>query len=204
AVLAPGAFWVVASNAAAFRSRYGFEPSGEYTGQLDNGGERLALAAASGDTVIDVRYNDKSPWPVEADSTGQSLVPASLAGAGDPSRPEYWKASARVHGSPGGDDAASGIDAGTPIAPAAFTLSQNFPNPFNPGTLIRFTLPKAGFVRMRVTDVLGRQAALLAAGHYAAGPHSVRWDASGLSAGVYLCVLEFGDEVRARRMLLVK
>ncbi len=204
AVLAPGAFWVVASNAAVFRSRYGFEPSGEYTGQLDNGGERIALVDAAADTVIDVRYNDKSPWPVEPDSTGQSLVPRSLSATGDPSLPEYWTASSRVHGSPGADDAASGINGTNPAVPGSFSLSQNFPNPFNPGTLIRFTLPKSGFVRMRVTDVLGRQAAVLASGHYAAGPHSVRWDASGLSAGVYLCVLEFGDEVRARRMLLVK
>ncbi|MBN2202478.1 T9SS type A sorting domain-containing protein, partial [bacterium] len=157
-----------------------------------------------GDTVIDVRYNDKSPWPVEADSTGQSLVPRSLSGAGDPSLPEYWTASAAIHGSPGANDAATGIDGNGPVVPGGFSLSQNFPNPFNPGTLIRFTLPKAGFVRMRVTDVLGRHAAVLAAGHYAAGPHSVRWEASGWPAGVYLCVLEFGDEVRARRMLLVK
>jgi hypothetical protein len=194
----------LASNAGAFQSRYGFGPFGEYTGQLDNGGERIVLKDAAGDTVIDIRYNDKSPWPVEADSTGQSLVPRSLSAAGDPSLPEYWTASARIHGSPGATDEATGIGDRPETRPAAFSLSQNFPNPFNPGTLIRFTLPKAGFIRMRVTDVLGREAAVLAAGHYAAGPHSVRWDASGLSAGVYLCVLEFGDEVRARRMLLVK
>jgi hypothetical protein len=204
ATLAPGAFLVLASNAGAFQSRYGFGPFGEYTGQLDNGGERIALKDAAGDTVIDIRYNDKSPWPVEADSTGQSLVPRSLSAAGDPSLPEYWTASARIHGSPGATDEATGVGDRPETRPAAFSLSQNFPNPFNPGTLIRFTLPKAGFIRMRVTDVLGREAAVLAAGHYAAGPHSVRWDASGLSAGVYLCVLEFGDEVRARRMLLVK
>jgi hypothetical protein len=204
ATLAPGAFLVLASNAGAFQSRYGFGPFGEYTGQLDNGGERIVLKDAAGDTVIDIRYNDKSPWPVEADSTGQSLVPRSLSAAGDPSLPEYWTASARIHGSPGATDEATGVGDRPETRPAAFSLSQNFPNPFNPGTLIRFTLPKAGFIRMRVTDVLGREAAVLAAGHYAAGPHSVRWDASGLSAGVYLCVLEFGDEVRARRMLLVK
>ncbi len=93
-----------------------------------------------------------------------------------------------------------------PELPEAYTLAQNYPNPFNPATTIRFQLPQAEQVTLRVFDVLGREvAALLDNTSLAGGEHTVRFDASGLTSGVYLYRLEAGASfVQTRRMLLVK
>ena len=90
--------------------------------------------------------------------------------------------------------------------PEVYALAQNYPNPFNPATSIRFQLPQAERVTLRVFDVLGREvAALLDNTSLAGGEHTVRFDASGLTSGVYLYRLEAGASfVQTRRMMLVK
>ena len=93
--------------------------------------------------------------------------------------------------------------------PAAFTLATNFPNPFNPKTTIRFTLPAAAAAELTVFDVEGRRVATLLAGRLEAGAHSVDWDgrdAAGhdAAAGVYLYRLRVGEQLETRRMLLLK
>ncbi len=103
--LAPGEFLVVASNAAAFQDRYGFAPSGEYTGKLSNTGERITLSDLSAHMVItSVEYLDRSPWPAAADGGGRSLVPVAANLDDDPDRPVHWRTSFAIHGSPGKDD----------------------------------------------------------------------------------------------------
>ncbi|MCC6396042.1 MAG: M4 family metallopeptidase [Bacteroidetes bacterium] len=88
--------------------------------------------------------------------------------------------------------------------PPAFILDQNYPNPFNPGTEIRFHVPREMRLVLRIYDLLGREVALLAEGQFSPGAHSVRFDASGLSSGVYLYRLEGEGSVQTRRMMLVK
>ncbi len=90
--------------------------------------------------------------------------------------------------------------------PEVYALAQNYPNPFNPSTNIRFQLPQAEQVTLRVFDVLGREvAALLDNTSLAGGEHTVKFDASGLTSGVYLYRLEAGASfVQTRRMMLVK
>jgi hypothetical protein len=77
--------------------------------------------------------------------------------------------------------------------PLTYALMQNFPNPFNPSTEIRFDLPYAGDVSLSVYDVLGQKVASLAAGHYPAGHHSVTWNASRNASGMYFYRLQVGD-----------
>lgn len=83
--------------------------------------------------------------------------------------------------------------AGTPMnkipVPTGFVLEQNFPNPFNPSTSIRFGIPEASTVSIRVFDLLGRSVATLFTGSKEAGFHQVRWDAD-VSAGVYVYRIE--------------
>ncbi|MBN1671633.1 MAG: lamin tail domain-containing protein, partial [Kiritimatiellae bacterium] len=105
--LAGDAMAVLVANEQAFTSRYpGVKTSvahfGVYRGRLDNGGERLALLDCEGRTVTGVRYNDKSPWPVEADGDGYSLV----FDTGEQDDPANWRASNLIGGSPGYDDGA--------------------------------------------------------------------------------------------------
>lgn len=84
------------------------------------------------------------------------------------------------------------------------SLKQNHPNPFNPSTSISFTLEAAGELRLSVFDLLGKEVAVLADGHWAAGTHTVTFDGSAQPSGVYVYRLECGDHVSTRTMHLVK
>ncbi len=108
--LQPGAFFVLARNAAGFLSRYGFSPHGVFaSGGLNNGGERLALAHVAGGTVWAVTYNDTAPWPAAADGSGFTAVPRATTYHSDDG--SHWRASAALHGSPGANDPAVDIPA---------------------------------------------------------------------------------------------
>lgn len=88
--------------------------------------------------------------------------------------------------------------------PTEFALEQNFPNPFNPTTVVRFQLPAVSHVRLVVSDLLGREVAILMNEMKAPGNHSVRFDATGLSSGVYFSRLTAGQHVGTIKMVLAK
>jgi hypothetical protein len=88
--------------------------------------------------------------------------------------------------------------------PSSWTLEQNFPNPFNPSTTIRFTLPFRSPVRLAVYDLLGREVTVLTEGEFPPGSHAVWWDASAISSGVYFYRLSAGNTSATRSMVLVK
>jgi hypothetical protein len=88
--------------------------------------------------------------------------------------------------------------------PSAFTVSQNFPNPFNPSTEIVVGLPTSSMVSVRVFDLLGRQVAVLHDALLEPGLHRVRWNASSFSSGTYFCRVTAGSVVETRRMLLLR
>ena len=81
---------------------------------------------------------------------------------------------------------------------------SNYPNPFNPETSITFELPAASEIELVVYNILGKEVAKLASGHYAAGKHTVRWDGSKNASGLYYYTLKTGDEVAIGKMLLTK
>jgi hypothetical protein len=89
--------------------------------------------------------------------------------------------------------------------PKTFALFQNNPNPFNPSTVIRFTLPGETRVRLSVYNIAGQKVAVLFDGIAQAGYHTVRWDASGYPSGVYFYTLALSNGYAStRKMLLVK
>lgn len=88
--------------------------------------------------------------------------------------------------------------------PEAITLHQNYPNPFNPETTVRFELPAHGQVRLEVFDILGRRVAVLVDSELSPGNHQIRFDASGLSSGIYLYRLNAGGSILTRKMTLIK
>lgn len=88
--------------------------------------------------------------------------------------------------------------------PSVLSLGQNYPNPFNPTTVIPFELAAGLTVRLSVFEVTGRRVALLAAGDYAAGSHSVVFNATDLASGVYMIRLEAGGNVAVGKMMLVR
>ncbi len=89
-------------------------------------------------------------------------------------------------------------------APAGFRLSQNYPNPFNPVTVIRYSLQRAGLVRLTVHDLLGREIASLVEAQRPAGEHEVEFDARGLASGIYVCRLQSGGSAAIRKMMLIE
>jgi type IX secretion system substrate protein len=89
-------------------------------------------------------------------------------------------------------------------APAAFAVDQNSPNPFNPTTTINFSLAQAGDVSVDVFNVAGQKVDTLANGFTAAGSHSVVWDASDFSAGVYFYTVKSGAMSKTMKMTLIK
>jgi len=94
----------------------------------------------------------------------------------------------------------------TPL-PADFTLAQNFPNPFNPSTQIRFIVPATSdrmTVRLLIFDMLGRCVDELVDGELNQGAHTVVWDASRFSSGVYYCKLVTPSGTQIRKMVLIK
>ena len=90
------------------------------------------------------------------------------------------------------------------IVPGAYALDQNFPNPFNPSTVIPFALPSAGAVRLEVFSLLGESVALLVNEHMAAGYHEVRFNTGRLASGTYVYRLSVNGLVMARSMVLLR
>ncbi|MBS1517088.1 MAG: S8 family serine peptidase [Bacteroidetes bacterium] len=98
----------------------------------------------------------------------------------------------------------TGIETNTVSIPSIFSLSQNYPNPFNPSTKISFSIPKQGFVNMKVYDILGKEVMTLVNEIRQAGNYDVNFNGSSLASGVYFYRLESGNFVDIKRMVLVK
>ncbi len=88
--------------------------------------------------------------------------------------------------------------------PARFALDQNFPNPFNPGTTIRFRVSRQAPVTLAVYDILGRQIATLVERIMPPGEYTISWDARDNPSGVYWYRLETNDVTITKMMVLLK
>ena len=88
--------------------------------------------------------------------------------------------------------------------PVEFALHQNFPNPFNPSTVIGFECPSKSHVTLKVYDALGRQVSVLFYGIAEAGYSETQFDAADLNSGIYFCRMESAGQVRTIRMVVTK
>lgn len=87
---------------------------------------------------------------------------------------------------------------------SSFKVYQNYPNPFNPSTKIRFYLPEAGFVSIEIYSLTGVKVAQIAHTNYNSGNHTVNYDASNLSSGVYLLRVNYKQKTLTRSITLIK
>jgi hypothetical protein len=85
-----------------------------------------------------------------------------------------------------------------------FSLRGNFPNPFNPTTMIRYSLPEDTHVRLEVFNLLGQSVAVLADGVQNAGDHEATFDATDLSSGIYFYRITAGSVIETRKLILQK
>jgi len=81
---------------------------------------------------------------------------------------------------------------------------DNFPNPFNPSTIIQYQIIKGGFVSVKVYDNLGREVAVLVNKEQPSGKYSVNFDASKLSSGVYFYIINAKDFYKVKKMILLR
>jgi len=88
--------------------------------------------------------------------------------------------------------------------PNDYELKQNFPNPFNPSTKIRYSLPLDGFVTLKVFDVLGREVATIVDEHKIAGRYELLFNGSQLASGVYICKMNSYNYSNSIKMLITK
>jgi hypothetical protein len=107
------------------------------------------------------------------------------------------------------DNPNSLVESDLAILPKELVLHENYPNPFNPSTTIRFEVPQAGNVQLVIYDMTGRQIATLVDDNLAAGSHQVTWngrDTAGMSvaSGVYIYRLQQMDKVQSRKLTLLR
>ncbi len=93
--------------------------------------------------------------------------------------------------------------------PQSFALAQNFPNPFNSTTVIRFALPQSQEVELSIYNLAGQKVAMVVGGMRQAGSYSINWDGlddagHALASGVYFYLLRAGDRQEARKLLLLR
>lgn len=85
-----------------------------------------------------------------------------------------------------------------------FQLFNNFPNPFNPSTIIKYQIPEYSNVQIKIYDVLGKEVAQLVNEEKIAGYHEVEFNGSHLASGVYFYRIQAGDFVETKKMILMK
>jgi len=92
----------------------------------------------------------------------------------------------------------------TEIAPNEFELYQNFPNPFNPSTIINYQIPELSFVTLKIYDVLGKEIETILNEEKPKGTYELIWNAANLPSAVYFYKLQAGSFVETKKMVLMK
>jgi Secretion system C-terminal sorting domain len=90
------------------------------------------------------------------------------------------------------------------ISPSKFELYPNYPNPFNPTTNIKFSLPQTGKVILTIYNILGQRIEVLLDGTLSAGDHTVQFNAINLASGAYIYILQEDNLTKVRKMILLK
>jgi hypothetical protein len=98
----------------------------------------------------------------------------------------------------------TGVEDKQQDVPLAYRLYQAYPNPFNPTTTIRFDVPAAGDVSLKIYDILGREIAVLVNDRKQPGHYETAWNAASYASGVYFYRLSANGFVETKKLLLMK
>jgi hypothetical protein len=123
----------------------------------------------------------------------------------------FWRVNAYNIGGPSGwsnvfvfRSLVTDINQVTDMIPDSYKLYENFPNPFNPTTDLRFDIPTSSIVRITIYNSMGKEITKLVNEKLNAGRYQAQWNASDVSSGVYFYKLTAGDYNDVKRMILVK
>ena len=194
-------YWLLCGNTEAFKLVYPTVIT--FSGNIPfgfGGKDQIRLFTPNGLLVDSVAYTNQSPWPLEADGHGYSLI--LLDPAKGHTLPENWNRSEQYGGSPGTQNHLE--DQIERVLPTQYVLEQNYPNPFNPTTRITFCIPDNKLVTLKIYDLLGREIALLVSGQKPAGVYSVYWNAAGFPSGIYFYRLQAGSFTETKKLVLLK
>lgn len=204
-VLAPEGYIVLCRDLDAFSE---FFPEienaiGDFDFGLSGGGEEIYILNQINAIVDSVVYDDEYPWPTEPDGNGHSLE--LINPDKDNNLPESWDESVD-HGTPGKVNSifVTSVTDHDNAKPLEYKLYSNYPNPFNPSTLITFQVPAAGVVILKVYDVLGREVKNLLNKHLNPGRYEIKFNAENLSSGLYIYSIKAGSFYDSKKMLLLK
>ncbi len=164
--------------------------------------------------------NGGQKWPLRESLsyTNETLKTAAMGGfpLGDlyhwwPAEYSQWKAQASDEQTridtwleTGKDPNAVGVREVKGAVPSEYKLSQNYPNPFNPTTNIEYSVPKSGFVSLKVYNLLGQEVATLFSGNQKAGNYVATFDGSDLASGVYMYKLQSDKASITKKFVLMK
>ena len=158
--------------------------AGKVAGELVNG---------SGNVVAAINSTSSNPFILSAPSAGTYTV---NAGFKNPER--KWGSASAVINLTGIDEELVGL------SPEAFTLYNNYPNPFNPATKIRYAISQATFTSLKVYSILGEEVATLINEEKTPGIYEVNFYGINLTSGTYLYKLQAGSYVETKKMILLK
>jgi hypothetical protein len=91
-----------------------------------------------------------------------------------------------------------------PMPPADYELFNNYPNPFNPSTIIKYSIPSEGIVNLWVFNILGEKVMTLVNENLKAGTYEINFNASGLASGIYFYTLQAENYMNSKKMILMK
>ena len=154
------------------------------------GGE---LVDANGNVVAVINSTSSNPFTLTAPSSGTYTV---NAGFKNPSK--KWGSTSAVINVTGIDEELVGL------TPETFALYNNYPNPFNPATKIRFAIPQSTFTVLKVYSILGEEVASLVNELKTPGIYEINFDGTDLASGTYLYKLQAGDFSETKKMIVLK
>ena len=213
-VLKSGEYLVLAKDTILFKQSFPEVENfvGPFVFGLSGGGEKIRLYDDAMNIIDSLTYDDKTPWPEEADGEGKTLE--LFNPNRDNSVPENWHASLTEHGTPGSQNSVfTSVNEKKLTIPETFVLKQNYPNPFNPATKIKYGIPsnvngERINVKLTVYDVLGREIITLVNEKQTSGNYEIIFDANsvgvGLPSGIYFYKLTAGTFGAVKKMVLMK
>jgi aminopeptidase N len=180
-------------------------------GTIESGYPAFTWMSATGGVSYELSVSADSTFGSELiNRPGLSDTVCAPAGGPPPGR-YYWRVRCTNAGGTGAWSDVRTFVVQFPVSvadrgdvPLAFSLDQNFPNPFNPETVIRFSVPARANTKLAVFDLLGKEVATLMEGMKDAGRYEVVWDAGQMPSGVYVYRLQSGALVQSRKMTVVK